>query len=194
MADRPLQGLSDKDLIRRCCKMDRVAWDEFAERFNPTMVNVVRRSILRLRGRPDKELEQDLFQEIWLEIVSDGAKALRRFLGRATLEAFIATIARWVCYDLLVKKGRALRTNEAVLIESLRAEVPEQIDALLEEETLPRLRSALEALPPLDRLIVVLSSVNGMPQSQIAKSLGLTHEAVRLRASRTRKRLRELLQ
>lgn len=55
------------------------------------------------------------------------------------------------------------------------------------------LREALTRLEPEDRLIVLAHDVEGVPHEEIAESLGLSHGAVRMRATRARALLRRIL-
>ena len=50
--------------------------------------------------------------------------------------------------------------------------------------------SDLDRLDPVDRAVVYLGDVEGMQQSAIGELLGISHQAVRSRASRARRRLR----
>ena len=52
----------------------------------------------------------------------------------------------------------------------------------------------LEQLEPLDRAILYLGDVEGIPQAHVADQLGLTHQAVRTRASRARRQLRRVIE
>jgi RNA polymerase sigma-70 factor, ECF subfamily len=54
------------------------------------------------------------------------------------------------------------------------------------------LSSALEALEPDDREILLLSAWEGLTPSEIAKALGTTSPAMRMRLSRARKRFESL--
>ena len=48
----------------------------------------------------------------------------------------------------------------------------------------------LDHLKPVDRAVLYLTEVERMPQAEAARLLGLSHDAVRLRASRSRRQLR----
>lgn len=50
--------------------------------------------------------------------------------------------------------------------------------------------SDLDRLKPLDRAVLYLGDVEGLPLTEVAELLDLSHDAVRLRASRARQRLR----
>lgn len=53
--------------------------------------------------------------------------------------------------------------------------------------------SILDELSPVDRAVIYLADVEGQPHDLIADDLGLTASAVRKRASRARRQLRESL-
>jgi DNA-directed RNA polymerase specialized sigma24 family protein len=50
--------------------------------------------------------------------------------------------------------------------------------------------SDLDRLEPIDRAVLYLGEVEGWPLAEVAELLDLSHDAVRLRASRARNRLR----
>jgi len=52
-----------------------------------------------------------------------------------------------------------------------------------------RLRRALSELTPLDRAVLILADVEGRSMAEVAEVLGSTRVAVKLRASRARRRL-----
>ncbi|MEM9464537.1 MAG: sigma-70 family RNA polymerase sigma factor [Actinomycetota bacterium] len=52
----------------------------------------------------------------------------------------------------------------------------------------------LDQLESVDRAILYLGDVEGIPQADIADQLGLTHQAVRTRASRARRQLRRVIE
>lgn len=60
--------------------------------------------------------------------------------------------------------------------------------------TYPSELDDLEQLEPTDRAILYLGDVEGVPQAHIADQLGLTHQAVRSRASRARRQLRRVIE
>ena len=52
------------------------------------------------------------------------------------------------------------------------------------------LRRAVDALPPKERLAVILREVEGMPTDEVATALGSTVTTVRVQISRARAKLR----
>ncbi|HEX5045086.1 MAG TPA: RNA polymerase sigma factor [Candidatus Polarisedimenticolaceae bacterium] len=60
--------------------------------------------------------------------------------------------------------------------------------------TVLAVREALDQLSPADRATLVLADLEGRSMAEVAQTLGSTEVAVRLRASRARRKLRRLLQ
>src|SRR5262249_39533502 len=64
---------------------------------------------------------------------------------------------------------------------------------LLDEELRTRVREALEALPPLDREVLILRYLERLSPSETAEALGISKGAASTRHTRALARLRELL-
>ena len=133
----------------------------------------------------DREAAEDLAQETLLEAWRNRAK-LRDPAG---VERWLNAIARNVCLRWSRRRGR-----EAVALSDLAAvpDVPvdEDLGGSEREEILDR---ALALLPSPTRDMLVRHVVEGSPHADIAARHGISEDAVSMRISRGRARLRELL-
>lgn len=129
-----------------------------------------------------KALAEDLFQETWLRLARH-APGLR---PDTNLRAWLCTVARnlyrsharWALLDV-----RALAALERWwYLEA--APAPE--DRLTAAGTLARLATAFADLPPAFREVLLLAVGEGLPQEQVARVLGISHDAVRQRLARAR--------
>jgi len=62
--------------------------------------------------------------------------------------------------------------------------------ALMDNETLEKVRRAVRALPPRYREPVVLKYLQMLPTSRIAQMLGISNNALQVRLNRARKKLK----
>jgi RNA polymerase sigma factor (sigma-70 family) len=132
----------------------------------------------------DSEDVKDAVQETFMR--------LYRFLGRydasRDFSAWLARITVNVCRDSLRRRSRGFEPLE-------NAPAPESSDPRADEELIHRtelalLRRAIDALPPKERLAVILREVEGMPTNEVATALGSTVTTVRVQISRARAKLR----
>jgi RNA polymerase sigma-70 factor (ECF subfamily) len=168
-----------RELIERLRSGDGAAFDEVyaAER------DAIYRFLFRLCGRRD--LAEDLFQETWMRLARH-ARALRL---DTDLRAWLYTVARnlhrsharWAIVD-----RRALARLERwwYLDGAPASHRPDERAAA--GAALSRLEAALAALPSAQREVLLLAVGEGLPQDQVARLLGLSHDAVRQRLSRAR--------
>ena len=94
--------------------------------------------------------------------------------------------------DILgVSEGQARSEAGSRGVETGRAEDPYQ--QLEGKELGGRLREALEKLPEKQRVAIVMFTIEGMPQKDIAEALDCSVEAVKWHVFQGRKKLRETL-
>lgn len=129
----------------------------------------------------DREDVKDAVQETFLR--------LYRFLGRydanRDFHGWLARITVNVCRDTLRRRRRGLEPLCDIESTERRADAE-----LIHRGDLALLRRAVDALPPKERLAVILREVEGMPTDEVATVLGSTVTTVRVQISRARAKLR----
>jgi RNA polymerase sigma-70 factor (ECF subfamily) len=143
--------------------------------------------LARLCGRRD--LADDIYQETWIKL----ARHATRLADDTDLAAWLYTVARnqlrsyhrWRVLD-------ADRLRELGFLPS-RSGDPSPFDAVAADATRAELEQALGELSPANREVLLLVVVEGLGQEQVAKVLGIEHDAVRQRLSRARAQLAERL-
>lgn len=177
----------DAELLER---IRNGATDDFAE--------IVRRHQSRVfailhRYERDAQKVEDLAQETFVK----AWRALGQFDGRAPFEHWISKIAVRTALDHLRKEKR--RQNEIGLSE-------------LGEDALDWLRSdneksepdgraaaeilelAMRELSPTDRVVITMQEIEGRSVKEISAAIGSSGVAVRVRALRTRAKLKSALE
>jgi RNA polymerase sigma-70 factor (ECF subfamily) len=142
----------------------------------------------RLTGNDDDA--RDVVQDAYLRAY----RGLRRFRGDAQFTTWLYRITANCSANLLAKRARhrteTLADDEQVI--DLRPEVdPERQLAGSDERA--RIASALAQLPWRLRQVIVLRDIYDLAHGSIAKELGITEAAAKVRLHRARRRLRDLL-
>lgn len=147
---------------------------------------------LRMLG--SGEDADDAVQEAWLRLNRTGGSEI------ADLRAWLTTVTSRVCLDML----RARRSRHEVAVEidldellagansvmpAHAARTPED-EVLLAESVGLALHIVMDRLSPAERVAFVLHDIFELPFAQVAGALGRSPNAVRMLASRARRRVR----
>jgi RNA polymerase sigma-70 factor (ECF subfamily) len=125
-------------------------------------------------------------------------KAMRKFRG-GSFKAWMLRIVTNACYDQLrVKQRRPTDSLDDLDIEQdhvrFLRDPAEQPDALLERQQLNQLiQTGINTLPAEQRVVVVLSDIQGLSYKEIAEAAGLSVGTVKSRLSRGRAKVRDYL-
>lgn len=142
------------------------------------------RSLVRARLRDDPHVD-DVTQEVLLSIHT----ARHTYRPERPLLPWVRTIARNAATDWLRRRARQLArlsdVEAAELPAAAREAPPQRLPASLER--------ALEHLPDGQRQAVVLLKVEGLSVAEAAQRVGITEGALKLRAHRGYRLLRDLL-
>lgn len=145
---------------------------------------------LAYRLTADEEDARDVVQETYLR----AHRGLKRFRGDAQFSTWLYRITANCASTHLGRRAKHRHDELAddAPVADERLEVDPQRRA--ENEALRvRLRSAIDRLPPRLRAVVVLRDVYDLPHEAIAKELGISETATKVRLHRARRRLREEL-
>lgn len=177
----------DAELLAR---IKNGATDDFAE--------IVRRHQARVfavlhRYEHDAQRLEDLAQETFIK----AWRALGQFDGRAPFEHWLAKIAVRTAIDHVRRRQRVEREMGFDdlgddTLEWLRGEDSgPELDAGQARELLD---VAMRELSPADRVVITLQEIEGRSVKEIAALTGSSGIAVRVRATRARKKLRAALE
>jgi RNA polymerase sigma-70 factor (ECF subfamily) len=180
---------SDMELIARARAGDRQAFGSLI-RLHQSRVYACAVRMLGNRSEAD-----DVAQETFLRAF----RAIDRFDGRSELSTWLYRI----CVNLCLNAIRSRKRKGSEDIDDPRIPEPkadaESSDAdprlaLERAQTYSRLAKAIEALSPTLRTTIVLVCIEGVPQKQVAETLGCSEGTVAWRVHEARSKLREALQ
>jgi RNA polymerase sigma-70 factor (ECF subfamily) len=175
---------TDGELLAACGTGDETAVSALLERHAP--------AVLRFGTRMCKDPEdaRDVLQETLLA----AARGLHDFRGASSLSTWLYAIARSFC----IKKRRGVQPAAVESLDDEHARViadagqdPEE--AASHHELGEALESAIRALEPPYREVLVLRDVEGLSAPEVADVLGIGVDAVKSRLHRARVAVRDRL-
>lgn len=133
----------------------------------------------------DPEARNDLFQEIVLQLW----KSFPSFRGEAKITTWMYRIALNTAISGLRRKKRKLPTED---IHDRHLNISENHETDHHEEDLLHLQRAIRQLSEIDRAMILMA-LEEVPYDEIAETMGITQNNVRVRMNRIRERLRKLM-
>jgi RNA polymerase sigma-70 factor (ECF subfamily) len=133
----------------------------------------------------DRDLMDDVLQEVYIKAFV----ALPGFHGRSSAGTWLYRIAYTTCIDVL-RRQRRLSAVPDELAQEARDPAPDPGDELAERE---RLSTALGALPPEQRVAVLLVDREGFDYQTVAEILDVPFGTAASRVSTARHSLRRVL-
>jgi RNA polymerase sigma-70 factor (ECF subfamily) len=185
---------------------DEAAFQSLIQRYHGPMLR------LAMNYVGDRGVAEDVVQESWLTCL----RSLDRFEGRSSLKTWL--------FGILVNVARARRRKESRILpfasffrrddsDSQRPTVdqsrfgsdgmwstgPHSWDnfpesKVLGDETLQHVRSAIDALPPKQREVILLRDVAGFDATEVSSLLGISASNERVRLHRARAAVRQKLE
>jgi RNA polymerase sigma factor (sigma-70 family) len=179
--------MDEDELIARAVAGDGEAFNELVRRYQGMAYNVAYRILGNAQDAADAT------QEAFLSAY----RAVGRF-RRGSFKSWLMRIVTNACYDCLRRVRRypatSLDSGEDADWHECLADPGESPEAMAERQDLSRqVQRALAALPPRQRVVVVLSDIQGLGYAEIAQILRVPVGTVRSRLSRGRCALRERL-
>ena len=179
--------MDEQDLISRSKSGDVEAFNLLVEQYQRMVYNLA----LRMLG--NAEAAEDASQDTFISAY----KAIGKFRG-GSFKSWVLRIAANSCHDKL----RVARRYRVVSLDTLLLE-PDELhqannnespeDYALRRELGRFLNEGLTHLPEDQRLVVILSDVQGLSYEEVAQATGSSLGTVKSRLNRGRTRLRDFL-
>jgi RNA polymerase sigma-70 factor, ECF subfamily len=178
----------ERQLIRRAQKGDKVAFEVLVQRHQHRVFAVARGILKR------QEDVEDIAQQVFVKAYF----SLKRFDQRAAFSTWLYKITVNECWDLLRKrKARPLiyeadfSEEQSRLFSATEQQADSGPDTGERMAMRQRLDNMLAQLDERDRAMLVLKEVEGFSVEEIAETLGLNANTVKVRLFRARRRIVE---
>jgi RNA polymerase sigma-70 factor (ECF subfamily) len=133
----------------------------------------------------DPDARNDLFQEIVLQLW----KSFSTFRGEAKITTWMYRIALNTAISGYRKQTRNLRTED---LQELHFNISEHATNDDREEDIQKLQWAIRQLSEIERAMIMMA-LEEVPYDEIAETIGITQNNVRVRMNRIREKLRKLM-
>lgn len=196
----------DIDLIGRCIRGEKKAWDTLVARVSQFVYYCIRKVMRGATGKVYEEELEDIFQQVFASLVRNDYRKLRSFKGDCKFTTWLSFVARSVCVDHFRKRGK--RTGEisletligdddmkgGVTLENVLVDPGNGPDTVVQRnETAALVRDAVQNLPARERIIVRLFYNEGKKYREIAKVMNMPINTVSSAISRAKLSLKEKL-
>jgi len=131
----------------------------------------------------DPEVRNDLFQEIVLQLW----KSFPTFRGEAKITTWMYRIALNTAISGFRKDTRKIKTEDLKEAHFNISEIGDET-----EENVQRLQWAIKQLSEIDRAMIMMA-LEEIPYEEIAETIGISQNNVRVRMNRIREKLRKLM-
>jgi len=179
-AKHTTQDPTDEELMRRYVEGDAAAFRSLFERYGPILLRLTRRHLR------DEELAREIVQQTFFQL----HRARNDFRQDSRLRPWVLTIAM----NLVREHWRRQKRRKMSELDETRHAAPEPLRSPMEaNQRVQQLREAMSKLPESQRVVVELHWFQERPFAEVAKLVGSTEGAVRVRAHRAYKKLEEWL-
>ena len=176
-----MAGMIDDELmVEQFSRGDESVFDRIIEQYSADVAALAN----RLLGWPGEveDVTQDIFLAAYL--------GLKKFRCECSLKSWLFTITINKCRSYRRKRllylGKSLQAAERAPLPAIHTAHRNPMDT----ETFSRIRNAVAALPAKYREPVVLKYLQELPMAEIGRILGISQNALHVRLSRARKRLK----
>ena len=133
----------------------------------------------------DPDARNDLFQEIVLQLW----KSFHTFRGEAKISTWMYRIALNTAISGYRKHSRNVKTED---LRELHFNISENSSGNEQEEDFQKLQWAIRQLSEIERAMIMMA-LEEVPYEEIAETIGITQNNVRVRMNRIREKLRKLM-
>jgi len=183
-----LSNSTDQELLDAARTGDRKALEALLSRHQPRVYR------FGLKMCRDPEDAKDILQETLLAV----ARGVKDFRGASSVSTWLYTIARSFCIKKRRRSKFAPESEESLDAAGPGEEVLQLADpsrpadeSLAGRQVEVALETAIAALDPMYREVLVLRDVEGLTAPEVAEVMGLSVEAVKSRLHRARVAVRE---
>jgi RNA polymerase sigma-70 factor (ECF subfamily) len=174
------ETLDDELLVKQFNQGDESAFDRIVEGYSAAIAVLAN----RLLGWPG--VVEDIVQDVFLAAFL----GLKKFRCECSLKTWLFTITINKCRSYRYKQMLYLRFFSKAAAKASAVLAPTADKAQMDDEAFNKVRLAVQALPAKYREPVVLRYLQELSMGEIARILSISRNALQVRLSRARERLR----
>jgi RNA polymerase sigma-70 factor (ECF subfamily) len=133
----------------------------------------------------DQDARNDLFQEVVLQLW----KSFPTFRGEAKITTWMYRIALNTAISGYRKQTRHIKTED---LNEMHFNISEQYSGEEREEDFRKLQTAIRQLSEVERAMIMMA-LEEIPYEEIAETIGITQNNVRVRMNRIREKLKKMM-
>ena len=176
-----LEG-TDQELVEACRRGEREAFRALFEKHKDKVYSIA------LRYSGDQSAALDIAQDVFLKLFS----SISSFRGESGFDSWLFRLVVNRCLDQRRRTRRIMPLVDG-LLDLLRTPEKSVIEEMLRSEMSSRVRTAVAALPPEQRMVIVLRYTQGLSYDEIAEALGCSSGTVASRLNRAHRTLERRL-
>jgi RNA polymerase sigma-70 factor, ECF subfamily len=188
---RRQEAEEDRELINLAQQGDPAAFRRLVERHQRRAFSIAM-GLVR-----DENDARELVQEAFLRVY----RGLNSFQGGSSFFTWLYRIVTNLAIDLMRKPGRReaeLQDNQSVDEDTefplvSRIDGADPIDVMRRREIALRIQTALDALPPYHRGVILMREVEGMSYEEMAQTMGVSKGTIMSRLFHARQKLQRAL-
>ncbi len=174
----------DRILLQQCLDQAPRAWHNFTDRFLGLVVHVANHTAESRGIQLDQSTREDLVAEVFLVIIANEYRVLRRFRRNCSLATYLTVIARRVIARRLAVTARGAVPTAQPVDRVTHDMQPSRIDDREEVEKL------LLRLDSKEASVVRLYHLEGKSYEEISREIGMAENSIGPLLSRARDKMR----
>jgi RNA polymerase sigma factor (sigma-70 family) len=190
--------MNTQELVERCIKRDRLAWDEFVQEYEGLVKKAVHYKLNRMNAKSLQSEAEDISQEVFLTLWEDNKLVMLRDISSLEGWLVIAAINRTINYckrrwkeERLTKSfNGSLSDDELALEDTLSVKGNDPAKALYVKELVSCAGKEISSLKEKERKVLKLS-LCGWKQIDIAGRMDMPTNTVATLIRRAKSKVRQ---
>lgn len=174
--------MDDQALIRKIAKGDSKAFESLFQKYKALVYGYSRRLLV------SESLAEDNAQETWMKIV----QYAHQYQEQGSLKSWMITIAKNTALNTLRKRGweEELENETSENIQDLSLDL---LSMMENQQTLGKMRKAIEELPDRQRVILILWISEEKSYEELATDLQINLNAAKVLLFRAKQNLQKMI-